>query len=67
MLKQSTNRLLLLQELQKFSQGVQSENQKFYHKLLRKEFEVRFIYLSSIRICFYLVSSRTIEICFRTI
>ncbi|CAF3852019.1 unnamed protein product [Rotaria sp. Silwood1] len=39
MLKQSNNRLLLLQELQKFSQGVQSENQQFYHKLLRKEFE----------------------------
>jgi len=31
----------LLQELQKFSQGVQSDNQKFYHKLLRKEFQVR--------------------------
>ncbi|UJR09677.1 hypothetical protein I4U23_013911 [Adineta vaga] len=39
MLKQSNNRLLLLQELQKFSQGVQSENQRFYHKLLRKEFQ----------------------------
>ncbi|CAF0901701.1 unnamed protein product [Adineta ricciae] len=26
-------------KLQKFSQGVQSENQRFYHKLLRKEFQ----------------------------
>ncbi|CAF3005973.1 unnamed protein product [Rotaria socialis] len=41
MLKQTDNRLILLQELQKFSQGVQSENQQFYHKLLRKEFETQ--------------------------
>jgi hypothetical protein len=34
------NRWILLQELQKFSQGVQSDNHEFYHKLLRKEFEV---------------------------
>jgi len=39
MLKQTENRSQLLEELQKFSQGVSSDNQKFFHKLLRKEFE----------------------------
>lgn len=39
---QTENRRNLLEELQKFSQGVSSENQRFYHKLLRKEFQVRF-------------------------
>ena len=37
-----------MQELQKFSQGVQSDNQKSFHKLLRKEFEVS-RYAASIR------------------